>query len=237
MGSLNQDASAVVRAGRKALQATGADRDRVEAALSARLGPHAFPPQPALASGTKLAAWRVAAGATIGACAVGGALFFATRAEPTAAPQASVGGLTAGAANTTKPQPVEVAPTHPPAVDEPEAPTLPEASEPAVPSPSLTTRRQDALTKEVALMSRAVSALNAGRPGQALVALNEHQRLFPNGLLGTERRAAKAQALCSLGRLSEGRAELGRLSPQSPAAGRARQVCDSVAARGQRDKP
>jgi hypothetical protein len=78
-------------------------------------------------------------------------------------------------------------------------------------------------------LSRAVSALNAGRARDALATLNEHQRQFPRGILGAERKAAKAQALCSLGRLREGRAELAHLSPKSPAAGRAKQVCDSVA--------
>jgi hypothetical protein len=85
----------------------------------------------------------------------------------------------------------------------------------------------DALTLEVALLSRAISSLSAGRPGDALKTLNEHQRQFPHGILDQERRAAKAQALCSLGRVAEGRSELARLTPRSPAADRARQVCDA----------
>jgi hypothetical protein len=97
----------------------------------------------------------------------------------------------------------------------------------------LTPRRPDALTREVALLSRAVTALNAGRAREALTALDEHQRQFPRGILGADRQAAKAQALCALGRVSQGRAQLAGLSPQSPAATRAKQVCDSVAARRQ----
>jgi hypothetical protein len=60
--------------------------------------------------------------------------------------------------------------------------------------------------------------------------LDEHQRRFPSGALSEERRAAKAQALCLLGRVDEGRAELARLAPRSPAAATAQQVCDGAAA-------
>jgi hypothetical protein len=89
-------------------------------------------------------------------------------------------------------------------------------------------RARDRLAEEVALLSRATKALRAGRAAEALRALDEHQSKFPRGALSEERRAAKAEALCSLGRVREGRAELGRLAPQSPAAARAKQVCDSA---------
>jgi hypothetical protein len=87
---------------------------------------------------------------------------------------------------------------------------------------------QDALAQEVELLTRATSELRAGRPGAALKLLDEYQRKFPDGRLAIERRAVKAQALCASKRVSEGRAELARLAPQSPAAGRARQVCDAA---------
>jgi hypothetical protein len=77
-------------------------------------------------------------------------------------------------------------------------------------------------------LSRATSALRAGRPAAALRTLAEHQRRFPAGALVEERSAAKAQALCLLGRVEEGRAELARLTPQSPAAATAQQVCDGA---------
>jgi hypothetical protein len=65
-----------------------------------------------------------------------------------------------------------------------------------------------------------------------LNALDEHQRKFPNGVLNVERRAVKAQALCSLKRVSEGRAVLARLEPHSPAAARAKQLCDAAVGQG-----
>jgi hypothetical protein len=63
-----------------------------------------------------------------------------------------------------------------------------------------------------------------------LKTLDEYQRRFPKGQLTEERRAARAQALCALGRRSEAEGELARLAPQSLAAARAKQVCEGRAA-------
>ena len=223
MGSLNGDANEVVRAGRSALRATTADRERIARALAARLGPHAFPPSPPVTSSARLLAVRAIAGAAVGACVIGG-VFYASSVQPNAGIPVTVVPTTRPLANpSTVPL---LTPTSAPtaAVTSPIAPAQPASS-----SPVSVPRHQDALTREVELLSRAVAALNAGRAGEALGTLNEHQRRFPRGVLGAERQAAKAQALCSLGRVREGRAELARLSPKSPAAGRAKQVCESIA--------
>jgi hypothetical protein len=173
-----------------------------------------------------LLALRALAGAAAGACVIGGVIYASS-------PRTNEG-ISAAVVPTSRqvanPSPVAVvaSTSAPPAGITPQAqPTAP--AEPTTSSPGSVPRRQDALTQEVALLSRAVAALNAGRAGEALGTLNEHQRQFPRGILGAERQAAKAQALCSLGRLREGRTELARLSPKSAAAGRAKQVCDSVA--------
>jgi hypothetical protein len=226
MGSLNHDASAVVRAGRSALRGTTADRDRVEAALSARLGPHAFPPNVNVTPSTRMVTLRAVATAAVGACVVGGAIFFVSRPAPSVPARAPASVDEARPAQQlAPPSEAPVVTVEPPVV--PTATSAERTSAPVVSAP----RRQDALTQEVALLSRAVAALNAGRAGDALASLNEHERAFPRGILSADRQAAKAQALCSLGRLSEGRAQLAHLSAQSPAASRAKQVCDSVAAR------
>jgi hypothetical protein len=232
MGSLNGDANDVVRAGRNALRATTADRERIERALAARLGPHAFPPNTAVTSSARLLTLRAIASVAMGACVIGGVFYasssrsneeIAVAVVPTNRQVANPSTLPSMASNS--------APTA--GVAQPAEPTTKLPAEPTSSAPVSAPRRQDALTQEVALLSRAVAALNAGRAGEALTTLNEHQRQFPRGVLGVERKAAKAQALCSLGRLSEGRAELAHLSPKSTAASRAKQVCDSVATRGQ----
>ncbi len=223
MGSLNQDAGAVVRAGRSALRPTAADRDRLEAALATRLGPHAFPPSPTVTPNAHGVMWRAIGGAAVGACVIGGALMLTSPSKPGAPPERPGVSHSPPGAEVVTDQPLSTAPSVP------ELPTLTTADSAVRATPSAP-RRQDALTQEVALLSRAVAALNAGRAGEALAALNEHQRQFPHGILGTERQAAKARALCSLGRVTEGRAELAHLSPRSPAAGRAKQVCDSAPA-------
>ena len=226
MGSLNGEASQVVRAGRSALRATGTDSERVQRALATRLGPHAFPPTHPVTSSARLRALRAIAGVAMGAGTMGGVLYAAT-ARPNEGTTASVVRPHRQVARAST-QPLASPPAEPGTDATPAAePTV--SAEPTSASPVSAPRRQDALTQEVALLSRAVSALNAGRAGDALATLNEHQRRFPRGILGPDRKAAKAQALCSLGRLREGRAELAYLSAKSPAAGRAKHACDSLA--------
>jgi hypothetical protein len=99
---------------------------------------------------------------------------------------------------------------------------------------SATSRRppRDRLAQEVAILSRAASYLEAGRASDALRAVDEHQRKFPNGVLKEERYAARVQALCALGRRDEAAGELARLSriaPESPHVARARQSCAAAA--------
>jgi hypothetical protein len=165
----------------------------------------------------------------IGVGLLGGAAFLALRP----------GGSNTASPASDSPRASVVAPavTSPLANDSPAPPASAfevEPGAPAVTSPgeapvSRLARSQDALAQEVVLLSKAASDLRAGRSGEALKALDEHQRRFPHGTLTLERRAAKAQALCALKRVSEGRAELAHLAPQSPAAARARQVCDANA--------
>jgi hypothetical protein len=86
---------------------------------------------------------------------------------------------------------------------------------------------QDRLAAEVALLSRATRELRAGRPAEALKALDEYRRKFPKGLLSEEQRAARAQTLCALGRFEEANEKLAGLAPQSPLAVQAKQFCDA----------
>jgi hypothetical protein len=90
----------------------------------------------------------------------------------------------------------------------------------------------DGLSDEVAILSRAETDLHSGRPENALRALDEHERRFPNGVLTEERTAARIQALCAIGRAAEADAQLARLariSPHSAHEERARQACRETA--------
>jgi outer membrane protein assembly factor BamD (BamD/ComL family) len=92
----------------------------------------------------------------------------------------------------------------------------------AAPSPS------DSLPEEVRLLSKAEQQVGAGHADQALTTLNEHERRFPGGALAEERLAARVQALCALGRVSEAQAELAKLAhthPRSAHFDRARRFC------------
>ena len=229
MAVLGPKAGAIVEAGRSAIRATDADRDRVKAALQARLGPAALPLKAPAAPPTPRV-WRFAT-PTLGVGMMGAALFLAFRPAQAPkpvpnpielrAPEVQSPGL---AALTATAQATALAPDAPVTLPAPSSAVAPPSAATAVPQP-------DQLAKEVALLTRATGALSAGRFGEALKVLNEHQRQFPKGLLNEERRAGQAQALCSLGRVSEGRAQLAYLPPRTPAATRAGLVCDSAAAR------
>jgi hypothetical protein len=122
------------------------------------------------------------------------------------------------------------------AVPSPEQPTISPAPLPATETlPSAAAKPhhpQDRLAAEVESLSRATRDLHAGRAAEALKALDDYRRKFPKGLLSEEQRAARAQALCSLGRFDEATAKLAELAPKSPLAVRAKQFCDaSLAAR------
>ena len=234
MTDLKPKARALVQAGRTGLRATAADRARVEVALRARLGPDALPLDRAVTSLPRTVAWKAIAGVTVGVGVLGAVALLTLRPAASLPVQPHL--------RTAEPGPtVVLAPpiSRPPseaAGDSP--PTAAVALTPAAPARANASARKapvahtpsapDRLAHEVALLSRATSELHAGDAAAALRVLAEHQRTFPRGALVEERRAAKAQALCLLGRVRAGRAELTGLTPLSPAAARVRQVCDGA---------
>lgn len=224
---LSPAAKELVRAGRRATDPTDADRSRVFSALQQKLGGPVPSPDPGGAPLPRPWAQKVAA-LVAGGGVVAGALVWALSddasdpAAPAPAPREVRPPVEAAPApaNDPTPQPAVVeAPAPQPSVVPP-APKSP--SRPAAPSASSEKGR---LAVEVELLSRATSALSSGRPAEALTVLAEHQRRFPRGVLTQERRAARAQALCRLGRTAEAQRELSRLPQASPQAARVRQVC------------
>ncbi|HKO53151.1 MAG TPA: hypothetical protein VJV79_35820 [Polyangiaceae bacterium] len=220
MSELGPRAREILRSGRGLNRPTDADRERIETALRERLGGAL-----SLSAGSKALPaarprWPFVTGGLVGAGLAGGALFLALRQQP----------LTTSSPLATATAAVSLSVASPPAFSV-ELPS-PDAPKPAVlvPSdrpPASARPAEDRLAQEIALLARATSHLHAGRPADTLKVLEEYQRRFPKGLLTEERRAARAQALCSLGRQSEAASELARLPPQSLAAARAKQVCDA----------
>lgn len=220
MSELSPRGRDLLRASRDALRPQVGDRERVLGSVRKQLGApvsgvaHKLT---AVAQSSR-ASWTVAAAALIG---VGGAIAIGMSSTPkpvklsvptlasTVVPAASLAPLVGGA-------PPSVPAAVPPTVDSV-----------AVPAPSVQSRH-DRLAEEVAILSQAAKDLRAGRAANALSALNEHQKKFPNGLLAQERRAARAEALCSLGRYAEAQSELSTLSrtaPQSPLTVQAQARC------------
>lgn len=227
MSALSSKARAIIEQARQEVRPPVGEQERLEALLNARLGaaaPSHVESGPVLARHAA-SSWRLVTSLTVGAALAGGAALWSLRAGVSPKP------ATLSVSASAQVKPPEAAPTLAPVV-ELEGPVVPEPARPAKPpEPKAPAQSaQDALAQEVALLSRATSDLRAGRAGAALKLLDEHQRKFPSGMLVVERRAVRAQALCTLKRVSEGRAELAHLAPQSPAAGRAKQLCDAASA-------
>ena len=240
MSDLSSDGKALVQAAKRADRPSDADRKRVLAALQARLGDAAvFAPgqvrapsagggaAEADASRVPFVKWAWVGSAVL----VAGALWLVPRSsgqgvKMAPAPSASARESALKAASVIR------ADAPPTAVVSGSATVAPSANPSVATSASspqkAAARSRDGLAEEVALLSRAETELHAGRAAKALLAIAEHQRKFPRGVLAEERTAARIQALCALGRRDEANAQLGqllRLSPNSAHEERARQAC------------
>jgi hypothetical protein len=226
MDALSPKARALIERSQAALRAKPGDRERIEAALRTQLGTAALPATESVARISNLARWKVVSGAAIGAVMLGGAAFWAVGSGGSV-PQPRAAESPRSAA------PSPATPSTPTPVDSPAIAAPSPAKSVAAPKGEVSRVRapaQDELAREVALLARATQELRAGDAEKALRTLETHRRKYPNGLLEQERRSARAQALCTLGRVAEGRAEQQQLEERSPAASRATQVCDAAAA-------
>src|SRR5688572_3295146 len=163
MKTLDPNARALVEASRRALRSTEGDRERIEAALRARLGDAALPPDAGVTQVATTASWQALAGAAIGVCVLAGVAFYALRPTPSAPARDARPATHRPAPQTTPADPPAEAPA---AVPERAAPA--HAIVPPTPPASASPRARDALAREVALLSRATSALRAGHHAAAL---------------------------------------------------------------------
>lgn len=255
MAELSPEGEDLVRAGREADRPSDADRERVMHALEARLGlamgGASAPAKPGRLPVGRAAHGALARWAAVGLASMAGAallyalhgihqsgrgggaagpartptLASAVVSEPPQAPAPDEANGRAPAAAAARSNEANEAPGRTPAADTAEA-QRPTPSNNARPSGG--TREPSRLSEEVALLSRAETDLHAGRFESALRALDEHERRFPHGALEQDRMAARAQALCALGRTAEAQVPLERLArtaPNSPNEERARQAC------------
>ncbi|MES1183941.1 MAG: hypothetical protein ABUL60_09000 [Myxococcales bacterium] len=216
MSDLSQAAQELVRGAAKAARPSDSDRERIFEALRGRLGDAAMLGHAAAAPTAFSALWVKVSAVTVGLGLAAGGLAVGLRSEE---PSLVAPRVPPAVVHTPAPA-QEPAPT--PAVAPTAAAVSPQAVEPAA---AATKRASDRLNEEVTLLSRATNALRTGRADDALKVLNEHQSKFPKGLLSEERRAARAQALCALGRRAEAEREIAKLASASPQAARARQLC------------
>jgi hypothetical protein len=224
VSELSPKAAALVHAGRTALRPSSADRDRIAGALRARLGDAALPLEAGIPTSlTAKSAWAKIAGLGAAIGIAGGAAFVTLHGSAPAPNRGPLHQLDLATAAQVEPSAL------PPATPIEPTPLAAQASATSDSNAAPSARRAgDKLAQEVVILSRATTELRAGRAASALKALEEHQRKFPNGLLTEERRAARVQALCALGRRSEAQPELDRLTrtaPQSLNTVRAKQIC------------
>jgi hypothetical protein len=88
----------------------------------------------------------------------------------------------------------------------------------------------ETLAAETSLLRRARAALAGGNAGGCLALLSQHARQFPTGVLAEERDALRVVALCSDGRVEDGKkaaATFRRVHPGSPLRGRVDSACTS----------
>ncbi len=228
MSNLSPRAERLVRAVQEAYRPSDVDRARVLRAMQTRLGEAVLPSDVSLQppgaprwfnpKGTGLTMVGIAVVA-------GGGLWFTLHSEP-ARP------VTQPRVTNSVPDTVTLPKLAMPEVTAAPQPMPAQVAGTALPSsstrPTAARRPRDGLSEEVAMLSRAATDLNGGRPENALKVLDEHERKFGNGLLAEERTAARIQVLCALGRTAEAKTELERLaqrSPRSPQVERARQAC------------
>lgn len=222
MSTLSPLGREIVRAGQRAFRPTEADRARLLGALRSQLGEAALPADMtsvASAVATTPTILPMVSAVVMGVGLISGALFYTLRSragDQNHATRAEATPIVEVAASAPVEQPVAV----------PELPVV-NVREPSPPVAASAPRPHDRLTAEVAILSRATRELRAGRPAEALVALDEYQSKFAKGLLGEEQRAARAQALCALGRFDEAKVKLASLTPRSALAARASQFCEA----------
>jgi RNA polymerase sigma-70 factor (ECF subfamily) len=182
--------------------------------------------------------WQWLAGAAVGVGLITGLIYSSTgsttekpaepQAPPTDTPSPQDHELdrkpAASSATSAEPNAIELDLAAP--QPDPKAPSIASTHDPRAKQAAAPNTPASTLAEEVALLSKATSALHSGQASRALNILAEHQRKFPRGALAAERRGARAQALCQLGRKEEARATLQALSPSSPLAARAKSACD-----------
>ncbi len=203
---LDQDARAVLDAGRDLHQPTELERARVRRAVELRLAAGAVAlghPRWVLPGSAKL----VGAAAVAGAVA-GGAWYAAEpRVVRRARPVLTTERVPASPANrVSRPASASAAPA---------APAPPRATERA----QRALGRSEQLAAEIALLAQVNSAINGGSTERAFALLRQYDQRFSPGVLGEERAAAGILALCAAGRVDAARTSAERFAkswPRSP---------------------
>ena len=194
-------------------------QQRTWAALMLQLAADPVVPLGTIGVAATVKAAMISLGLGVGALGLVYAVTIPVRAREPAPPRIATVGTVASDGSLPEP-PITAAEIVPPPAPERSQPATErvepsrtrERSRPAVAPPS-----SDAVMQELALMQRARTALRSGDAQQALAALDEHARRFPNGELAPERDRSRITALCRLDRSADADALAHRLELPTPA--------------------
>jgi cytoskeletal protein RodZ len=233
MFELSPELKVLMRASRSASLPTEADSARIFEGLCARLGNAVMGAdtlQPAVTSTSSgFSLGKVSVMSLAGVALLGGLWFIAARAQravPLETNAAASAAATISAAVVAIPSAAPSSERASVAREGSEVETVAkDGSNRPEAHPAASHHAPDTLAQEVALLSRAETAIHRGKPDVALKALSEHERKFGNGLLKEERIAARVQALCALGRNAEADAQLAQLSSKSLHETQSRKAC------------
>jgi RNA polymerase sigma-70 factor (ECF subfamily) len=195
---------------REAYAPSESDAQRVRAKIDESLRAEAEAPRPAETMGSRTFLERLGL-SSIAVLIAGGVLVYQATAERKLPAASAPLAPTVAASLSTSPAPTSSAPVAPPPDEAPQSgllvpavsvDALPSAPpiRPAAPIAQASRTADDTLEREARLLADARRALQAGETERALVLLDEHARVFPNGFLASDRAAERIDVLCRLGR-------------------------------------
>lgn len=238
MPNVSPDRASLMRAARSARRSHVEERDRLLTSLRARLGDEVLGDSPrgggpsSVGAGLRNGArgWLWGGVPAVGLCVAWSMSHWLAAPAPSNATAVPVADEVAIVAPPAASIPSEEASSPDPAPQRAVVPVVERgAGAPRTSAPHSGARASsDSLSEEVALLARATSELNGGRPDDALRTVGEYERRFPGGALTDERLATRVEALCALGKGAEARAEVAklvRLHPRSPYLERVRRAC------------
>ena len=212
LANLDDNARAVIKEDRYAIEPSELTRARVRRAVESRLTAGA----PSQSSPWQTTFAKLCAAILVTAAVAAAAMY---KVHQPGSTSIQAGNGPAGAILPIATFPSLSISAKPPTLELANTSSAPSTSRTATAAPPTNTTRSEELAEEIRLLSSANAAINSGDTSRALQVLHEFDPRFANVVLAEERAAAGVLALCAAGRTSEAKAEGKRFQtrwPRSP---------------------